>query len=204
MTYLVNFLISLLSAYLFWKYTQYRYRPKIEIGDEIAYMEEYKESFKKTVPTYRLKIRNLSTEDAFSIKTIIRIRYNNKYLSIELPFVPVLYGNRESNNVDDIERELPFHLTQINKDRILTLQDRNISEKYEKGTLSFEDFNIDGAVVEIVLSASDNIAGIILNKTVPSMPIKDFVKTIKPSSFTRDSMKVVTEGSSETIYGDHY
>lgn len=204
MIYFINFLISVLSAYLFWLYNRYRYRPKIEIGDEVSFIEEYKDKYKKNIPAYKLKIRNLSTKDAFSIKTIMRIRYNNKYLSIELPFVPVLYGNLKSNNVDDIERELPFCLNQINKDRILTLEDPCIVEKYENGTLSFDDFNIDGAIVEIVLSASDGIAGIVLNKTVPPIPIKDFVGIIKPGSFARGSMKVSTMGSTETIYGDNY
>lgn len=204
MTYILNFFISLLSAYLLWKCTRYWYKPNIEIGDEVSFMEEYRESLKKTIPIYRLKIKNISRNDAFSIKTIMRIRCNNKYLSIELPFVPVLYGNRKNTTVDDVERELPFCLTQINKDRIFTLQDRNIYEKYENGTLSFEDFNIDGAVVEIVLSASDDIAGIVLNKIVPPTPIKDFIKNIKPGTFARGSMKVVTTGSCETIYGDNY
>lgn len=204
MVYLINFFISLLSAYLLAKCNRHFYKPKIEIGGDISFMKEYNGNYKKKIPIYKLKIRNLSSKDAFSIKTIIRIRYNNKYLSIELPFIPVLYGNRKSTTVDDIERELPFHLTQINKDRISTLQDHRILEKYENGTLSFEDFKMEDTVVEIVLSASDGIAGIVLVKTIPPMPIKDFTAKIKSGSFARDSMKVVIKGSTETINGDNY
>lgn len=203
MEYIGSFFISIISAYLFWRWNRFIYRPKIMIGDEISLMIEDNGRMKK-VPTYRLKIKNLSSKDAFSIKTIIRIRYLNKYLSIELPFVPVLYGNRQSSTDNDIERELPFRLTQINKDRILTLQDSQILQRYENGTLSFEDFDKDDAVVEIVLSASDDIAGIILNKTVPPIAVKDFAKNIKLGSFTRGSMKVSTKGACETMYGDNY
>lgn len=205
MQYVASFLISILASYLFLKWTQFKYRPKIEIGKEVALRIEDDEKYDRKVPTYRLKIKNCSNREVFSIKTTLRIRYRGKYLTIELPSVPVLYGNRQPYAADNVERVLPFRLTQIKKDRILTINEKSIQEKYENGSLNFTDFNQYDTVVEIILSASDGVSGIVLNQSFPPIPIHQFIKSIKNGSFSRGSMNVSDTGATESIiYGDNY
>lgn len=201
---LLGFALSCVASLLIWWFTTIRFTPNIKLCGEIAKCTQKDNSFK-----YYLKIINMSRRDAYGIKVTCRLFYKNTYLGIPLPEeIPILTAKNNCNAFDKYgyERLLPFSLMSIKPARIAGFNDRELLEKRENATLSFEDFCVDGTYLEINIMAFDGFSGsrkymkrIVYNH-------EDLMQKIKIGFFFEgeDHVRIESNLTSSEEYGDNF
>lgn len=184
-------LSGLLATYIYQIILTRRLIPKFIISDDIALSYQIDKNGIKQ-PTYRIKISNESKRDAYDIRTYLRLRYCNKYLTLELPYIPAMHGKIIGRDYDEYQREIPFRLSYIRETKISGFQNEQLTAKHEAGTLSFEDFNHKDNILEIVLMATDSTSGIPTKIMIKTLTSENILKSIKPGKFKKGSMSVET------------
>lgn len=186
-----SILSGLLATYIYQSILTRRLIPKFIISDDIALSYQIDKNGIKQ-PTYRIKISNESKRDAFDIRTYLRLRYCNKYLTLEPPYIPAMHGKITGRDYDEYQRELPFRLSHIRESQILGFQNEQLIAKHKAGSLSFEDFDHKDNLLEIVLMATDSTSGISTKIMIKTLTSENILKSIKPGKFNKGSMTVET------------
>ncbi|MCH5307736.1 MAG: hypothetical protein J1E37_06595 [Prevotella sp.] len=191
---------GLIATWIFWWYNNRYLSPKIKISDDIGFKQETKivettdihgkkKKVKKTFTMYRIKISNESERDVYDIKINIRIRYNKTHATINVPYLPILYGKKDDNRFD-YERELPFSLNDIGLARIESFKDSNMLDKYNKGKLEMSDFNDKDTLFEIILFATDSKSGASQRLTTRKHSYEELIASLKEGDFVLGKLMV--------------
>lgn len=165
--------------------------PKFIISNDIALSYQIDKNGIEQ-PTYRIKISNESKREAFDIHTYLRLRYCNKYLTLELPYIPAMHGKIKNRDCDEYQRELPFRLSHIRETKILGFLNEQLTAKYKAGTLSFEDLDHKDNILEFVLMATDSKTGVSTKIIIQTLSSDKILKSIHKGKFKKGSMTVET------------
>ena len=156
-------------------------------------------SYKASV--YRIKLANVSTRSAFDIRTFFRIRYDNHYATIELPYLPYLKRrksrisklfDKEDSETYEHHRTLPFRLTDIRLSKIEGYNKPELKRRHAAGVLDLNDFRKEDTIVEFIVMAVDSISGSALRVVSKRYTQKDLDKYVKEGEFIDGQMSVKT------------
>lgn len=211
---------SFFVTLLFWWATTRLMSPRLKISDDIAYeildeVREQKDSHRLTIKdssgkpvmtpyrahVYRIKLANISLRKAFDIRVFFRLRYNNHYATVELPYQPYLMNQinifrrwiNSSKGIKDTyenHRTIPFRLTDIRISKIEGYNEPNLRQKYEEGVLCLEDFKKDDTIVEFVVMAVDNVSGAAVRVLTKKFTQKDLDEHVKEGKFLDGEMVI--------------
>lgn len=187
---IVSGIISgLFATAIFWCFINKILRPNIKISKDIALIyEESKDGDK--IPVYRIKVCNESLRAVYDIRTTVRLRYRSRYATIDLPVIPVLQKKGKKVESSDYQRELPFRLSYIRESKISGFSDKELNLKYQKQTLSFNDFILPKTKIEMVLMAKDSNNNMIV--VIQSYKYNEILSSIKEGKFEKNTLKVLT------------
>lgn len=208
---------------LFWWSTTRLLSPRIRISEDIALeiVDEEKErkdsnglvirdSNGKPIMTpyktyvYRIKLANNSLRKAFDIRVFFRLRYNNHYATIELPYQPYLmsrksFFKRWRNKLKglkesfDNHRTIPFRLTDIRISKIEGYNEPVLQKKHRDGILFLDDFKKEDTIVEFVVMAVDSVSGSAIRVLMKKFSQKDLEEHVKEGKFLDGEMVVRTK-----------
>ena len=205
-------LSGIVVTFAFWFLTTRLLIPRLKISSDIAYkiIEEEREekySSEKIIKksynahVYRIKLANNSIRKAFDIKIFFRLRYNNHYATIELPYQPCLMGNKNIfrrwldkmkgiKETYEHHKTIPFRLTDIRMSKIIGYNIPELKQKYTEGVLSLDDFKKDDTIVEFVVMTFDNISGSSLRILAKRFSQKDLDEHVKEGDFLDGEMEI--------------
>ncbi len=230
-----EFLIGLISGgvsgvivtFISWLITTRLLAPRLKVSRDIAYeiiddVREQKDENGQVVKdsngkpieiryqayVYRIKLANISIRSAFDIRIFFRLRYNNHYATIELPYLPYL-KNRKCitariviylaktiglyQETYDNHRKIPFRLTDIRFSKIEGFNKPELIQKHATGELNLEDFRDDNTIVEFVVMAVDSISGAALRIVTKRYTQQDLDEHVKKGKFLDGKMRVYTD-----------
>lgn len=195
-------LSGLLASHIFHKRTRKVERTKIIISQEIArrYIKTKDHGF---IVEYRTKISNETPQDAYDIKGYARIRYKRKYLTIQLPSIPILHGNNGLYKEFDYQRIFPFRLTSLNPDTIKGSEATEILKLYESKKLELHHFKDEDTILEIVIMSVDSISGGALDVQIATFNYNDFETKVKTGEFDEKTLTVNTYKDKTPEENDH-
>lgn len=213
-------LSSLFVTISFWWVISRLFAPCLEISRDIAYeiVDEEREQKdgngvtskdEKGTPimipykayVYRIKLANVSIRGAFDIKIFFRLRYENHYATIELPYQPYLKGRKNilvrwKNKKKKIEetyehhRTIPFRLTDIRLSKIEGYNKPELKQKHADGVLNLNDFKKEDTIVEFVVMAVDSLSGSALRTVSKRFTQNDLDKHVKKGKFLDGEMEI--------------
>lgn len=223
-----DFYIGLLSGgvssffvtLFFWWATTRLISPRLKISEDIAYEivdeeREQKDSNGRVVKdangksvmipykayVYRIKLANESIRKAFDVRIFFRLRYDNHYATIELPYQPYLmsrknkfkrwYDKRKGiKETYEHHRTIPFRLVDIRISKIEGYNNPELKQKHADGVLCMNDFYKDDTMVEFVVMAVDGVSGSALRVLDKKFFQKDLYKHVKEGKFLDGEMVV--------------
>lgn len=153
---------------------------------------------------YRIKLANNSLRKAFDIRVFFRLRYNNHYATIELPYQPYLMSRqslfkRWRNKTKglkesfDNHRTIPFRLTDIRISKIEGYNEPILQQKHRDGVLFLDDFKKEDTIVEFVVMAVDSVSGSALRVLMKNFSQKELDEHVKEGKFLDGEMVVHTK-----------
>ncbi|MBQ6881639.1 MAG: hypothetical protein IJN55_03615 [Alistipes sp.] len=203
-----------------WLVTTRLLAPHLKISPDIAYeiineTREKKDSYGRVVKdangkaimipykaiVYRIKVANVSIRKAFDIRIFFRLRYENHYATIELPYQPYLMSrkNRLARWIDrckgvketyEHHRTIPFRLTDIRISKIEGYKNPDLMQRHTDGVLCLNDFKKDDTIVEFVMMAVDSISGSALRVLAKKFSQKDLDEHVKEGRFLDGEMVI--------------
>lgn len=197
--YLLNIcsgiLSGLIASLIYGFLINYIKRPSIRVSKDIGV-----EVLQDGQHIYRIRISNESKRDAYEVRIFFRLRYRNKYMTIEQPFVPVLCAKKgENDNPNKFQRELPFKLTNIRKSKIEGFGCDELVKKYDNGTLCFDDFKDEETQLEIILFAVDGKSGLGFKSIVRTYDYKELSEHKKEGKYDVKTLKIKKKNTEDPI-----
>lgn len=197
---------GIIATWLFWVYNNKCLKPKIRVSDDIAFKKEMKTieiinkdgnitKYRQNVVVYRIKILNESKRDAYDINVHIRIRYKNVFATINVPYLPILYG-KKNDDLYENERVLPFSLNDIRKARIESFKTESISKKHKERRLEITDFKDSKTLFEIIIFATDSKSGALQSLIRRKLSYDEIKTSLKEGDFPPGKL-TVQRGSEE-------
>lgn len=213
-------LSGIIVTFVSWLITTRLLAPRLEISPDIAYEIIHEEREQKDyngrvvkdgngksvmIPyeafVYRIKLANTSIRKAFDVRIFFRLRYDNHYATIELPYQPYLMSrknifkrwNDKRKDIKDTyehHRTIPFRLTDIRISKIEGYNNSVLKRKHAEGVLSLNDFKRDDTIVEFVVMAVDSISGSALRVLAKKFSQKDLDKHVKEGNFLDGEMTI--------------
>lgn len=159
LTNIIGFLLGAAGSFFVWAYLYRFIVPKIEFSDKISKI------VRRGEPIYRVKFNNLSKRNVIDLSITASLHilglfegqpnnWKDIYVKLNLNYIPVLktttrgglLANLYINHTDDFSR-YPFP--------------KDISEKYEEGSLTLEDIFEIGKKVELsfIIMGYDEFSG---------------------------------------------
>lgn len=213
-------LSGIIVTFVSWFITMRLFAPRIKVSRDIAYelIDEIRElkdesgAVAKDVNdkpvmesnkayVYRIKLANESIRKAFDVKIFFRLRYENHYATIELPYQPYLMNQKwilkrwkdkwkGVKETYEHHRTIPFRLTDIRISKIEGYNNYELKQKHANGTLCLNDFKKDDTIVEFVVMAVDSVSGSALRILAKKFSQKDLNEHVKEGKFLDGEMEI--------------